>query len=103
MSIYVDYEMPKCCRECFGAFYGMGDIICWFTKDRIMDINKQLHNCPLQELTIDIIPTKQCNKCKYYYGVHDCPGHAPCMFWNIGGVMYNDYCSRFEEGERCEQ
>lgn len=61
------------------------------------DVNEILEKVPSAELA------KQCNKCKYYYGTHDCPGHAPCMFWNIGGVMYNDYCSRFEEGEHCEQ
>lgn len=37
----------------------------------------------------------QCNKCKFYEGVHNTIGHAPCSFWNIGGVMWNDYCSRF--------
>ena len=37
----------------------------------------------------------QCNKCKFYQGVHNVMGHAPCSFWNIGGVLWNDYCSRF--------
>lgn len=39
----------------------------------------------------------QCNKCKFYEGVHYVQGHAPCSFWNIGGVMWNDYCSRFSQ------
>lgn len=39
----------------------------------------------------------QCNKCKFYQGVHNVRGHAPCSFWNIGGVMWNDYCSRFHD------
>ena len=39
----------------------------------------------------------QCNRCKYYEGVHNTEGHAPCSFWNIGGVMWNDYCSRFQD------
>lgn len=39
--------------------------------------------------------TAQCNKCEFYDGVHNVRGHAPCSFWNIGGVMWNDYCSRF--------
>lgn len=37
----------------------------------------------------------QCNKCKFYQGVHNVMGYAPCSFWNIGGVLWNDYCSRF--------
>ena len=37
----------------------------------------------------------RCNKCKFYEGVHNVMGHAPCSLWKIGGVMWNDYCSRF--------
>ena len=40
---------------------------------------------------------KMCNLCKYYEGVHRVQGHAPCSFWKIGGVMYDDYCSRWEK------
>jgi hypothetical protein len=39
----------------------------------------------------------QCNKCKFYQGVHNVMGHAPCSFLHIGGVMWNDYCSRFSQ------
>lgn len=39
----------------------------------------------------------QCNKCKFYQGVHNVMGHAPCSFWNIGGVMWDDYCSHFSK------
>ena len=39
----------------------------------------------------------ECNKCRYYDGVHGVQGHAPCWHWNIGGVMWNDYSSRFEK------
>ena len=42
-------------------------------------------------------PQGQCNQCLYYDGVQGVPGHAPCWHWNIGGVMWNDYCSRFEK------
>lgn len=50
----------------------------------------------------DIIPSaqserKMCNLCKYYEGVHRVQGHAPCSFWKIGGVLYDDYCSRWEK------
>jgi len=37
----------------------------------------------------------RCNKCKFYEGVHNVMGHAPCSLWKISGVMWNDYCSRF--------
>lgn len=42
-------------------------------------------------------PHGECNQCLYYDGVHGVQGHAPCWHWNIGGVMWNDYCSRFEK------
>ena len=42
-------------------------------------------------------PHGECNQCRYYDGVHGVQGHAPCWHWNIGGVMWNDYCSRFEK------
>lgn len=43
----------------------------------------------------------ECNDCKYYEGVR-CPGHAPCSFWHIGAVMWNDYCSRWEKKKTCD-
>lgn len=39
---------------------------------------------------------RKCNQCKYYEGVHDAQGHAPCSYHNIGGVMWNWYCSQFD-------
>lgn len=42
-------------------------------------------------------PQGECNKCRYYEGVHGVNGHAPCSFWGIGGVLASDYCSRFEK------
>ena len=38
----------------------------------------------------------KCNQCKYYEGVHNVQGHAPCSYHKIGGVMWNWYCSQFE-------
>lgn len=38
----------------------------------------------------------RCNQCKHYEGVHDVPGCAPCAFWGIGGVMWDDFCKRGE-------
>lgn len=42
--------------------------------------------------------SRNCCNCKYYEGVKNSPGHAPCSFWNSGGVMWDDFCSRFEHG-----
>lgn len=38
----------------------------------------------------------RCNQCKHYEGVHGVPGSAPCAFWGIGGVMWDDFCKRGE-------
>lgn len=45
----------------------------------------------------DVAERKSCNTCQYYDGVHNSAGHAPCSFWNIGAVMWNDFCSRWEK------
>ena len=45
----------------------------------------------------DLIPEERCNMCKFYEGVHGCQGHAPCSMWGSGGVLWNEYCSRFEK------
>lgn len=37
----------------------------------------------------------KCNQCKYYEGVHNCPGHAPCSYLNCN-VMWDGYCSHFK-------
>ena len=36
-----------------------------------------------------------CNYCEHYQGVHGVQGHAPCKFFHVGGVLYNDYCSNW--------
>ena len=38
----------------------------------------------------------RCNQCKHYEGVHGVPGNAPCAFWGIGAVMWDDFCKRGE-------
>lgn len=45
------------------------------------------HPCPSR---------KKCNECKYYDGVHKVQGHAPCSYHNVGGVLWNWYCSQWE-------
>lgn len=53
----------------------------------------------LSELTTAVAngtPLPKCNQCKYYEGVHNVQGHAPCEYHKIGGVLWNWYCSQFE-------
>lgn len=44
----------------------------------------------------DVVEVVRCNQCKHYEGIHDVPGCAPCAFWGIGGVMWDDFCKRGE-------
>lgn len=44
----------------------------------------------------DVVEKRSCNTCQWYEGVHNTPGLAPCSFWNIGGVMWNDFCLRWK-------
>ena len=46
--------------------------------------------------TIDAVEVVRCGKCRHYQGNHDVPGCAPCDFWGIGGVMWDDFCKRGE-------
>ena len=41
----------------------------------------------------------RCNQCKYYDGVHNVQGHAPCSFLKCGGVLWDWYCSNYEPQE----
>ena len=45
-------------------------------------------------------PLPKCNRCKYYEGVHNVQGHAPCEYHKIGGVLWNWYCSQFEVADK---
>lgn len=58
------------------------------TTEELKERERQL------DLTFKRAPN-QCNKCKFYKGVHNVMGHAPCSLRKIGGVMWNDYCSHF--------
>ncbi len=44
----------------------------------------------------DTVEVVRCGKCRHYQGNHKTPGCAPCKFWGIGGVMWDDYCKRGE-------
>ena len=43
-----------------------------------------------------LIPAR-CNQCKYYEGVHNVQGHAPCSYWKSGSVMWDWFCSQGEK------
>ena len=40
---------------------------------------------------------KQCTLCKFYQGVHNVQGHAPCSKLNKGFVLWDDHCPLFEK------
>lgn len=51
MGVYIPgIQMPKSCGMCPCILYGMGDIFCCITKERVLDVRKQLDNCPLIEV-----------------------------------------------------
>ena len=56
------------------------------------EIKKDIEQLP----TIDAVQVVRCNQCKHYEGVHGVQGNAPCAFWGIGGVMWDDFCKRGE-------
>lgn len=49
--------------------------------------------------TIDAVEVVRCGKCRHYQGNHDVPGCAPCAFWGIGEVMWDDFCKRGERND----
>ena len=55
-----------------------------------------LNDLILKEPAADVVERKSCNTCQYYDGVHNVAGNAPCSFWNIGAVMWNDFCLRWK-------
>jgi len=62
-------------------------------KEALKMLLDKIENLP----AADVVERKSCNTCQWYEGVHNTPGHAPCSFWKIGGVMWNDFCSRWEK------
>ena len=52
--------------------------------------------CEVIRKTLDDVKVVRCGKCQHYLGNHDVPGCAPCDFWGIGAVMWDDFCSRGE-------
>ncbi len=49
-----------------------------------------------QKCNLEFIPIIRCGECKHYQGNHKTPGCAPCKFWGLGAVMWDDYCKRGE-------
>lgn len=71
-----------------------------FPKDSFsMDVLK--YNYKNSEVTEEVYH-KNCATCLYYGGSRKCPGYAPCLHWDKG-VMFNDYCSRWEENIQKEE
>ena len=65
-------------------------------KEKYID-SKHLTLCP-HKLTKDRLKEEnRCNRCKYYEGVHNVMGHAPCSYHNLGGVMWNECCDNFKK------
>lgn len=89
MKLIID--IPEKTNAHIRSDYGHG-MKCLFDEDREILCDAIYHGTPYEER-----PHGECNQCRYYDGVRGVPGHAPCWHWNIGGVMWNDYCSRFEE------
>lgn len=50
-----------------------------------------------------ILTQYYCNQCKYYMGVHNVQGHAPCSKKGIPGVLWNDRCDQFQTAKEGEQ
>lgn len=89
MSILIDMTMPRDCEECpLMDEYAE----CAFLGKFVAKCGR-LSDCPLREVI-------RCGKCRHYLGNHDVPGCAPCDFWGIGAVMWDDYCKRGERWER---
>ena len=83
--IQIDMEMPRDCEECpLNDEYAE----CAFLGKFVAKCGR-LPDCPLRE-------TIRCNQCRFYEGVHNVQGCAPCAFRGIGAVMWDDYCKRGE-------
>ena len=83
--IQIDMKIPRDCEECplmdeYAECALLGIVVAKYGR---------LPACPLREVI-------RCNQCKHYEGVHNVQGHAPCNFWGLGGVMWDDYCKRGE-------
>lgn len=85
--ILIDMEMIKGCEDCLLVDeYGECAVL---PGCRQLEWGARLPDCPLREVI-------RCGKCRHYQGNHDVPGCAPCDFWDLAGVMWDDYCKRGE-------
>lgn len=92
--IQIDMTMPRDCTECpltYPKHDGSVTEYCCLTDvpEYIYRYGERPANCPLKEVI-------RCGKCRHYQGNHDVPGCAPCDFWGIGAVMWDDFCKRGE-------
>lgn len=72
----------------------MAEYIELIDKYRIVQSKDTDYNPPSYDWVDNTGQIVRCKDCKHYQGVHNCQGHAPCDYWGIGGVLWNDFCSR---------
>lgn len=92
--IQIDMEMPENCIDCpliAEEYTGAGVYECVWLQKRCLR-NQRQKDCPLRE-------TIRCNQCRFYEGVHNVQGCAPCALRGIGAVMWDDYCKRGERND----
>ena len=70
-------------------------MIGYIEKEAVLKALVNMYNAVRDAPTDSVAKVGHCNQCAYYMGVHGSKGHAPCRFWNIGGVMDYDFCSRW--------
>ena len=79
----IEFDHAECCLNTW--YKGIDDDM----KEALEMAIKALEQEPKTE-------PNRCNQCKYYEGVHNVQGHAPCSFLKCGGVLWDWYCSNYE-------
>lgn len=74
------------------------DAIFFLSRYRTPSLNKHFYEAIGVAIEALRGPVR-CNQCKHYEGVHGVPGCAPCDFWGIGAVMWDDFCKRGERND----
>ena len=69
--------------------------------DEYIDYNDTVYE--MEQLPLVTPQPNRCNQCKYYEGVHNVQGHAPCSFLKCGGVLWDWYCSNYEPYKESEE
>lgn len=77
----------------------MAEYVELIDKYRIVQSEDTDYNPPSYDWVDNTGQIVRCMDCKHYQGVYNCQGHAPCDYWGIGGVLWNDFCSHGEKRE----